>query len=75
MTGRSCSPFSLHSCLSCLQEQRIEEEADQQALMLSRMLTLQDPFQGFPFTTMPGGRGVDGILLLVGDLLTMQPTQ
>jgi hypothetical protein len=22
--------------------------------MLSRMLTLQDPFQGFPFTTMPG---------------------
>lgn len=43
--------------------------------MLSRMLTLQDPFQGFPFTTMPGGRGVDGILLLVGELLTMQPTQ
>lgn len=44
------------SCVShCLQEQRIEEEADEQALMLSRMLTLQDPFQGFPFTTMPGG--------------------
>jgi len=37
-----------------LQDARVEEEAGAQALMLSRVLTLQDPFQGFPFTTTPG---------------------
>lgn len=36
------------------QAERLEEEASEQALMLSRVLTLQDPFQGFPFTTTPG---------------------
>ncbi|WIA44094.1 hypothetical protein OEZ86_010446 [Tetradesmus obliquus] len=32
----------------------VDDEAGEAALMLSRMLTMQDPFQGFPFTTMPG---------------------
>jgi hypothetical protein len=32
----------------------VDKEAEEQALLLSRMLTMQDPFQGFPFTTMPG---------------------
>lgn len=48
-----------------LQDARVDEEAGAQALMLSRVLTLQDPFQGFPFTTTPGrcddpGGGVRG---------------
>jgi hypothetical protein len=36
------------------QADHVDKEAGEQALMLSRMLTMQDPFQGFPFTTMPG---------------------
>jgi hypothetical protein len=36
------------------QSDHVDKEAGEQALMLSRMLTMQDPFQGFPFTTMPG---------------------
>lgn len=41
-----------------LHEERVDREAGEQALLLSRMLTLQDPFQGFPFTTTPGGAGI-----------------
>jgi hypothetical protein len=49
-----------HNCCCCCcrlsqaQADHVDREAGEQALMLSRMLTMQDPFQGFPFTTMPG---------------------
>jgi hypothetical protein len=48
----------LPSELLLLQEQQehVEKEAGEQALMLSRMITMQDPFQGFPYTTTPGQR-------------------
>eukprot|EP00775_Hariotina_reticulata_P003412 gene3412-3685_t len=35
------------------QQEHVEKEAGEQALMLSRMITMQDPFQGFPYTTTP----------------------
>ncbi|KAF6259792.1 hypothetical protein COO60DRAFT_1700650 [Scenedesmus sp. NREL 46B-D3] len=36
------------------QADHVDKEAGEQALLLSRMLTMQDPFQGFPYTTVPG---------------------